>query len=296
MKKIKIIIDTDIGNDIDDTWALTFALACNLFDVKLICLTHEDLEYKTKLTAKILQRCKREDIPIAKGAPTNSKNNAQEEWISGFSLGSYSGKIFDDSCEAINDVLTQHPETIIVALGPLTNITNYIKRYPKFSDKLNIIAMGGAVYKGYINQSVPSAECNVALDPDSFNFALEQTNTTLIPLDVCRDFFINGVEYQKIINSTTCFGQVVTENYQVWHKNYRGGAIKFDIENSSSILFDLLPMLYLIKSESFGVENLKLVVTTQGHTNISPDGTAVNCAVERKDTQLLKEFVAKVLE
>ena len=35
-KKIPVIIDTDIGDDIDDTWALVFALLSESLDIKLV--------------------------------------------------------------------------------------------------------------------------------------------------------------------------------------------------------------------------------------------------------------------
>jgi len=41
-KKILVILDTDIGIDIDDTWALGLLLKCPELDVKLITTTSED--------------------------------------------------------------------------------------------------------------------------------------------------------------------------------------------------------------------------------------------------------------
>jgi len=41
-KKIPVILDTDIGIDIDDTWALGLLLKCPELDVKLITTTSED--------------------------------------------------------------------------------------------------------------------------------------------------------------------------------------------------------------------------------------------------------------
>ena len=51
MKEIetKIIIDTDIGEDIDDTWALIFLLSSRFVDIKLISVTTGDVKYKAKL-------------------------------------------------------------------------------------------------------------------------------------------------------------------------------------------------------------------------------------------------------
>ena len=41
-----IIVDTDIGDDIDDTWTLMLLLADKRFDVRMIVLTNFDTEYK----------------------------------------------------------------------------------------------------------------------------------------------------------------------------------------------------------------------------------------------------------
>ena len=56
MKEVetKIIIDTDIGEDIDDTWALIFLLSSRFVDIKLISVTTGDVKYKAKIVAKIL--------------------------------------------------------------------------------------------------------------------------------------------------------------------------------------------------------------------------------------------------
>ena len=94
----KVIIDTDIGEDIDDIWALSLILSIDLFDVKMISLTQGDVEYKSKIVAKMLQILNREDIIIAKGVSTNLSNAIypQIRWIQDFKLEEYKGRIVDN--------------------------------------------------------------------------------------------------------------------------------------------------------------------------------------------------------
>ena len=62
-KPIPVILDTDIGDDFDDTWALLFLLKSPQFDVKLVTTSCGRAEYRAKVIAKLLTVAKRTDIP-----------------------------------------------------------------------------------------------------------------------------------------------------------------------------------------------------------------------------------------
>lgn len=51
---IPVIFDTDIGDDIDDTWALMTLVKSPQFDVKLVTTTCGKAEYRAKVIAKLL--------------------------------------------------------------------------------------------------------------------------------------------------------------------------------------------------------------------------------------------------
>ena len=50
-KKIPVIFDTDICDDIDDTWALALLLKCPEFDVKLITTAVGDTSNRARVVA-----------------------------------------------------------------------------------------------------------------------------------------------------------------------------------------------------------------------------------------------------
>ena len=54
MKKIPVILDTDLGTDIDDSWAIAYMLKCPELDVKLITTATGDTTYRAKLCAGLL--------------------------------------------------------------------------------------------------------------------------------------------------------------------------------------------------------------------------------------------------
>ncbi len=82
MKPKPIILDTDIGSDIDDTWALAQVLNSHELDLKLVVTTHADTAYRARLTAKYLERVGRADIPVAIGpADDGEARHGQLPWV-----------------------------------------------------------------------------------------------------------------------------------------------------------------------------------------------------------------------
>lgn len=71
--KIPVIIDTDIGTDIDDSWAISYLLQKPSIDIKLILTESHDTPERTKLLAKFLTVIGRTDIPIGTGIQQDNK-------------------------------------------------------------------------------------------------------------------------------------------------------------------------------------------------------------------------------
>lgn len=53
IKPIPTILDTDIGNDIDDTWALGMLLNSPEFDLKLVLTSTGDARYRARVAGRI---------------------------------------------------------------------------------------------------------------------------------------------------------------------------------------------------------------------------------------------------
>ena len=66
--RIPIILDTDIGDSIDDALALAFALHSPELDVRAVTTVIDDVESKTRLAWKRLGIYNRRDIALAMGA------------------------------------------------------------------------------------------------------------------------------------------------------------------------------------------------------------------------------------
>ena len=68
--RMKVLLDTDIGTDIDDAWALGYALKSPTFDLLGVTVTDADTPQRARLACKLLYRLGRTDVPVAVGRQT----------------------------------------------------------------------------------------------------------------------------------------------------------------------------------------------------------------------------------
>src|SRR5687767_11480554 len=66
----KVILDTDIGDDIDDAWALAFVISYQGFTPLGVTITHGNTPERAKIACKLLHLAKRGDIPVFVGRKT----------------------------------------------------------------------------------------------------------------------------------------------------------------------------------------------------------------------------------
>ncbi len=146
--RIPVVFDTDIGDDIDDTWALALLLKCPELDVKLIVTDMGKGLNRAKLVAKLLEAGGRTDIPIGIGHGSRAGAHAQLAWVKDYTLDSYPGTVYDDGVQAMIEKIngSKQPMTII-AVGPVPNIAEALRRDPRIATTARFVGMQGMYVK-----------------------------------------------------------------------------------------------------------------------------------------------------
>ncbi len=294
MNKIPVILDTDIGTDIDDTWALIMLINSPELDVKLITTVSGDTIYRAKIIAKILKIAgKKIPIGIGIGDPKNSLN-FQEPFVRDFDINSYEGEIYEDGIQAMVDLIKNSEEPItIVSIGPATNIAKAIEIYPDLPKKCNFVGMHGSIYKGYGGKDGRDPEANVKSDVLSLRrvFSSNFISKLITPLDTCGLVFLDGERYKKIYNSEKPILKALIENYKIWAKLVTW--TKVDSENHSSTLFDTVAVYLAYSHEFLEIEPIKIKVTDDGYTVPDEKGDEILVAIRWKD---LNAFLDHLVE
>lgn len=307
--KISVIFDTDICDDIDDTWALSMLLQSNEFDVKLITTEVRNTPSKAKVVAKFLQTVGRTDIPIGIGVQHSQAPHRQREWIKDYDLSSYPGKIYEDGVQALIDTIMNSRGPIkLVAVGPLPNIAAALEREPRIAEKAEFVGMHGSIYLGYGGSSEISAEYNVvAFVKESQKVFTAPWNMTITPLDTCGLVHLTGQKYQKVLNRNSPLTRALIENYRAWYKqgilDKEKDISELELEkrvdkklnSSSTTLFDTVAVYLAMSTDLVKMEKLPVKVTDDGFTRIDKNGKMINCATEWKDLGAYEDFLVKRL-
>lgn len=258
-----VIIDTDIGDDIDDTWAIMLTLCCGLFDVRAISLVNYDTEYKATLLAKMLGRIGREDIPIFVSPATplpDFYREGQGGWLADYRLSEYKGRIFrEDYIEGLYRTVCECGERVcIFELGPSTTLAALYRAHPDIIEKSFVYAMAGSVRKGYGGSEGGTGEFNIGIDAAAARTVLESGwDYTMLPLDVCATLRMSGETYRKFLAKESVGANIVRENYRHWIRDEMFGN-RNDFESASSILYDIVVPWFALFPESFTVERTPL--------------------------------------
>jgi inosine-uridine nucleoside N-ribohydrolase len=295
VKKIPVILDTDIGGDIDDTWALALLLKSPELDLKLVVSDQGDTIYRAKIIAKLLEIAKRTDVPVGIGIRQADQAGPQAAWVAGYSLDGYPGKVYQDGVAALIDTIMSAPDPItLICIGPMPNIRAALEKEPRIAERAKFVGMYGSVRVGYDGKPTPDREWNVVGDVLAARGVFTAPwPMTITPLDTCGLVRLKGDKYARIEAAQDPLTKAVVENYHIWRKAGDPNA-KEPVE-ASSVLFDTVAIYLAMAQDLVTLEDVPLVITDEGMTRVDPQGKRVTCAVKWKDLAKFEDFLVERL-
>jgi len=296
-QRVPVILDTDIGDDIDDTWALAMLLKSPELDIRLIVSDTRDTVYRARLIAKMLEVAGRTDVPVGVGIPGQkpSYEEPQRAWVKDYDLEDYPGRIYSDGVEAIIDTLNTSPRPVtLICIGPVTNIAEVLRHDAGVARKAHFVGMHGSINRGYEGKAQPDAEWNVKQDPKSCQvvFAGDWLSRTITPIDTCELAKLTGEDYARLLDSDDPVLQAMLENHRLWSKVW----MKTERPpTESSVLFDTVAV-HLAYSRAFlKMERMSLIVTDDGFTVRDPAGAEFDVAIDWVDLDGYHAYLSRRL-
>jgi inosine-uridine nucleoside N-ribohydrolase len=291
-KNIAVILDTDIGLDIDDTWALGFLLKCPELDVKLITTSSDNTPLKAKLVAKFLDSVGRTDIPIGIGPPENREKGWLYPWIKDYEISRYPGMVHENGMEVLCSTIMESSKPLtLISIGPLGTVAGALKMNPGITENTRFVGMHGSIRIGYRDSSSPDREYNVEKNIKACREVFQAPwEKTITPLDTCGDIVLSGVLLKRFMKSENNVVNSIKENYNIWKKHMEEEIWKKKLI-PKLILFDTVAIYLGFSEELINIEELKIEVTDQGSTQISEKGNLIRCATSWKDVQAFKTLL-----
>jgi inosine-uridine nucleoside N-ribohydrolase len=277
---VPVIFDTDIGTDIDDTWALALILASPELDLRLVVTDTGDTRERARIAAKYLAAAGRDDVPIGIGVPGEKPIPLpQGPWAEDYDLSAYKGTVHEDGVGAmIEEILASEGDLVLLAVGPVPNLGEALRREPSIANRVRVVAMSGSVDLGYVGSPKPSPEYNVVAAVDAAQ-ALYRADWDLLiaPLDTAGQVQLKGPLYQRLLGSSRPSVVALLDGYRIWAPDFPWA--RHDPDSESSVLYDALAVALVFDPTLCRLEQVRLEVSEDGFTRRSAAGKPVTAAL-----------------
>jgi purine nucleosidase len=221
-ERIPIILDTDIGDDIDDALALALALQSPELEVRAVTTVIDDTENRTRLAWKELGFYGRHDVPVATGASEPLLDSRRTGTAPQFQVLTAADTVpaaaHRRAADLIIDTLMTSPQRItLVPIGPLTNIALALKGEPRIKEKIaRIVLMGGA-----FNMLVQ--EYNIWRDRVAAEIVFSSgVPITAVGLDVTTRCKLEGADLERLRAANNPASQFLVQLIGLWQNGHSG--------------------------------------------------------------------------
>jgi len=275
----KVILDTDIGDDVDDAYALV--LLASLPNVKIlgVTTTFGETAKRAEVAAKLLRVAGRGDVPVHAGRPGDHKIGRQHTWAQGFRSRALQK---EEAVEFLRREVERAPgEVTLIGIGPLTNFGDLLTRYPDTKSKIRrIVIMGGAVHVGYNNQPPPTPEWNIRCDPTAARAVFESgVPLVMAGLEVTTMLKLDAELQKRLFAHGTPATDALAALTNLWG-------------HGTPTLFDPMAVAYALGYVFCDAEQRRVVVEDDGLTRLVDGPSNVTVLVNPKKDAFLDWYVA----
>ena len=283
----KIIIDTDIGDDVDDAFALAIAVKSPELQVLGVTTTFGDTEARAKITDRFLGEVGRGEIPVLAGKATATKNPMSQRK---YGDGRFAKSSHGDAVEFLLEQIRKYPgEITLVAIGPLMNVGAAIDKDAATFRKLKrVVLMGGSVRRGYGDMGYtapvpPMPEWNILNDVASAQKLLAAgVPLYVMPLDSTQ-LKLDEVKRAFLFSQGTAVTDQLAVLYHLWGQE-------------TPTLFDPMTLVFVLRPELCPVTGMHLRVDEKGFTREEPGPVNAQVCLDSNAEDFFRVYLRRVAE
>lgn len=287
--RIPILLDFDLGTDVDDAFALALVLASPELDLRGVTTVGGQAEDRAWMACRFLTQNGRRITPVAAGLPAvkdfgvnwqiQYRRHPAVVWNRTLK------PVKESAVELLHAKLKESPgELTIVAIGPLTNVGKLLETHPDCRPWIKrIVCMSGSVRIGYDGKPRPDPEWNVICDiPAARRVLASGVPLTIVPLDACGTVRLERAERERLFAAHTPLTFQVQSLYELW-------------EQETPILFDPVAIAASFTDDLSRFEDLGLEIDDRGLMKIVDGGPRVRVATATDPARFVRWYVDRLV-
>jgi inosine-uridine nucleoside N-ribohydrolase len=251
-ERVPVLLDTDIGSDIDDAFALALILASPELELRGVSTVGKDTQVRALLLCRLLTKTGRRHIAVAAG----DGDQPIREMGGQYQYYYHPDVLFDRTTKPVKEsaveflyarLKAQQGKVTLLATGPLTNVARLISEKPDCKPWIKRIVFSGGSLEG-------DAETNVKADVKAAQIVFASgVPLVVVPVDVTAGLKLGESDLRRVFEPGTALTLQVQALYQLWDKE-------------SPPLADALTAALCIDERSCKLEEMCLEVNDKGVT------------------------------
>ena len=288
--RMKVVLDTDIGTDIDDAWALGYALKSPSFELLGVTVSDADTPQRARLACKLLYRLGRTEVPVAVGRQTAAvpPNRIDYQFMWAEDFQAYK-PIATSAVDFLAETIRRNPGQItLIAVGPLQNVGDLIKLHPDVIPLVKrVVLMSGSVGPNAFS-STPVAEWNVKLAiPEAQAVYSAAWPLTIVPLDSTTYVRLDDQEREWLRKAGTPLVVALEALLRLWTS---GPASRMTLHDQLALAEAQHPGRFFSRCEP-----MPLRVDAEGYTRVdAATGRPVTVCLEPKRGEFMTHYLAQL--
>lgn len=287
----KVILDADIGDDLDDAFALALAETSPRLQLLGVTTSWGDTDLRARLAARFLRDTGHGNIPVYAGPATKSKSPfTQAKWAG---AGPKPANGWPDGVQFILDTIRNNPGQItLISIAPLTTVGAAIERDPETFRKVRrVVIMGGSVRRGYgdlgyLPDHGPDPEYNILLDiPAAKKLFTSGVPLYVMPLDSTQ-LKLDEVMRSALFSQDTPITNALVSLYEQWTDS---------THNPTPTLFDAMAVTEAIEPTLCPTQPMHLEVDDKGYTREKPGAPNANVCLASDSDKFFHFYIPAIL-
>lgn len=244
-----VLLDCDTANEIDDQYAIAYALGAPALDVRGVISVHDTYIHGPGSTERyqaeaerVVALCGRGDVPCVRGAvrPMESRDEI---------LRSDGLELLIETARAATQPLH------ILATGPLTDVAALLLAAPELAERVRMVWMGGFAHADVFRQ-YRFSELNGRADIAAWRVVLE-TPVPLLQIPGWPGLIKLRVQYPTMIAELRGFGHPALDYLAAITEAWQHRAAKsLTLDDDGKVLWDVANVAALTVPGAFAVESL----------------------------------------
>jgi len=286
LSRTKIILDTDIGDDIDDAFALALALSSPELEIVGITTAWGDTHLRARLVDRFLTATQHQSISVAEGIPTKSKTPfTQARWAQ----AGPDNQAHPQAVDFLLRTIRQSPgELTLVAIGPLTNVGAAIHQdAAAFRMLKRVVLMGGSIRRrygdlGYAPDRGPEPEYNIYSDiPAAQKLFASGVPIFVMPLDSTQ-LKLDEVRRALLFSAATPLSNALAALYYQWGQQ-------------TPTLFDVMPVAFIVDPTLCPAQPMHIDVDQEGYTRVTNGPSNASACLDSNPDQFFHFLLPRLL-